>query len=158
MTTPSSLISTLFWGCLLLLLLHAADAFVLVRTTTTSSSTSIPRTRLPLLLLQQQQHADKDEPVDPPPPPPTAAQQEQLDKYGPTPETSMEILLDQLLVMKDNGGADKFLDRTDEQARAHWEIFLTNMKQVKQQRAGALPGDEDEEEEEDDADVDGAEN
>ena len=101
-----------------------------------------PQTPPPLQQQQQQQQQQ-----------PTREQQEQLDKYGPTPETSMEILFDSLLSGSGGDGQD-FLNQTvggDEQARAHWENFLTNMKDLKggtkSQRAGALPGDDDEDQE-----------
>ena len=71
---------------------------------------------------------------------PTPEQQEQLDKYGPTPETSMEIFFDQLLLSEDNeGGAGEteeatpdFLAQTGSEAKAKWQSFLSNMKQIKQ--------------------------
>ena len=77
-------------------------------------------------------------------PPPTAQQQAQLDKYGATPETFMEILFNQIMTSSDGnempGGDD------NPQAKAHWENFLDNMKQLKQeqQRQGReLEGRED---------------
>ena len=62
---------------------------------------------------------------------PTSEQQEQLDKYGSTPETSMEILFDQL--MGDDASSDEFLEKTgaDEEAREKWQSFISSMKQIK---------------------------
>jgi len=57
---------------------------------------------------------------------PSPAQREQLDKYGATPETAMEILFDRLL---GEGGAEDFYKATnaDDVAREKWDSFLSNM-------------------------------
>ena len=66
---------------------------------------------------------------------PTPRQQEQLGKYGATPETSLEILLDHLIMTRHEhdetlvGGVDP-----NPEAREHWEKFIDNMKQLKQRR------------------------
>ena len=69
-----------------------------------------------LLVAQQQQ--------------PTTNQQEQLDKYGPTPETSMEILFDQLLGEDD--AQDDFYEQTGASAEAKekWQTFLGQLKET----------------------------
>mmetsp|Transcript_22758 Transcript_22758/g.43258 ORF Transcript_22758/g.43258 Transcript_22758/m.43258 type:complete len:122 (-) Transcript_22758:294-659(-) len=83
--------------------------------------------------------------AEPPKQQPTPDQQEQLDKYGATPETSMEILFDQL--MRDDSSSDDFLEKTgaDEEAREKWQSFIANMKQAKQGGGPENPNDGDEE-------------
>lgn len=57
---------------------------------------------------------------------PTAKQQEQLDKYGPTPETCMEVLFEQLM---EQGGGDFYkATGADDFAKEKWETFLAGLK------------------------------
>ena len=86
----------------------------------------------------------------PPLPQPTAAQQEQLNKYGPTPETSMEILFDQLLAGNepknsgDGDGTDVWAQTgADDEAREKWQSFMEQMREMKQ--SGMAKDDNDDE-------------
>ena len=87
----------------------------------TSSTTSFLTAEIPKK--QQQQHLQQL----------TPDQQEQLDKYGATPETSMEILLDQLMG-DDGSSSNDFLEASgaDEEARGKWQSFIDNMRQIKE--------------------------
>uniref|UniRef100_A0A7S3L5Z6 RxLR effector protein n=1 Tax=Amphora coffeiformis TaxID=265554 RepID=A0A7S3L5Z6_9STRA len=100
---------------LTVILATTANAFFVHPTTTTTSALSVARS-----------HRHQ----------PSPAQQEQLDKFGATPETAMEILFDQLL---GEGGAEDFYKATnaDDVAREKWESFLSNM--AKQQGNSANP-------------------
>jgi hypothetical protein len=81
--------------------------------------------------------------------PVTEAQQEQLDMYGPTPETSMEILLEQLMGDSDetstnnSNEGDDFFTRTgaDEIAKEKWQTFLSNLQQMQTENKGCDNGE-----------------
>lgn len=82
---------------------------------------------------------------------PSKKQQEQLEKYGSTPETSIELLFDQLMAGGDGGedgeddGKSEFWQNQPEGAGEKWKDFLDNMKQVKQQQQQQDDDDDEEE-------------
>lgn len=77
---------------------------------------------------------------------PTKKRQEQFEKYGPTPETSMELLFDSLLTMRECGGGGECQDGEDDGDNADfwtqqpqgagdkWRDFLSNLKELKEQQ------------------------
>ena len=88
--------------------------------------------------------AEDEEPSSPKKNGPTKKQQEQLDKYGMTPETSIEVLFDHL------GGADdddpmkqKFLDQAGGEK---FKEFLGKLQEVKQKKQQQRKEQQDEDE------------
>jgi hypothetical protein len=81
---------------------------------------------------------------------PTPEQQHSLNKYGPTPETSMEIFFDQLLKEDGGGNQNLFMDGADAQAQGKWQSFLSSMKLVRNKAGTSTTTNNDDADDDDD--------
>ena len=78
---------------------------------------------------------------------PTEKQKEQLEKFGATPETSMEMLFDKLVDAPDDGSdptMNAFMSQPGTGGE-EWKEFLSNLKDMKEQKKQQQQGGQQEE-------------